>query len=140
MILAMETHDADVEHRLDRQTGEIVFLCDSGLADVDEDTRERVEADSERYLVIAPVSSAEGWRVMRGFVNQLPVGEARERLEAALHRGSRFAGSRTRRSAIHRFDKRGSAITSKLCWRQHRRGWKRKGRADWHTRQNSGTG
>jgi hypothetical protein len=86
----METHDPDVEHRLDRQTGEIVFLCDPGLTDVDEDTRERVEADPERYLLIAPVSSAEGWRPMREFVDQLPVGEARERLEAALHRGSPF--------------------------------------------------
>ncbi len=90
MILAMETRDPDVEHRLDRQTGEIVFLCDPGLADLDEERRERVEADPERYLVIAPISSSEGWRVMREFVDQLPDGEAREHLEAALHRGSPF--------------------------------------------------
>ena len=141
IILAMETHDPNVEHLLDRQTGEIVFLRDPGLGDVDEDTRERVEADPERYLLIAPASSAEGWRVMREFVDQLPVGEARERLEAALHRGSPF-----RRFKETMF---GYPPVRQEWFRYHEQVLLEIARArletegiepDWQTRQNGGTG
>ena len=87
LIMAFEDYGTDLQHFFDRQTGEVLSLLEE---DTDEEDRERLDADPERYLLIEPVPSSFGYDVMSDFVDTLPEGEARRELARALQQKHPF--------------------------------------------------
>lgn len=82
LIIALEGGGSEIEYYVDRQTGEVFpLLPDSDEAEAD---RERVEADSERFVYVEPLASSVGWDVMEQFVISLQPGEPRRILERAI--------------------------------------------------------
>ena len=87
LIMAFEDHGTELQHFLDCQTGEVLSLLEE---DIDEEDRERLDAEPDRYLLIEPVPSSVGYEVMSDFVDTLPAGKARRDLAAALQQRHPF--------------------------------------------------
>ena len=81
LIMAFEDYGTGLRHFFHRQTGEVLPLFEE---DMDEEDRERLDADPDRYLLIEPVPSWVGYEIMSDFVETLPEGKARCELAAAL--------------------------------------------------------
>lgn len=80
----LEDHGGFRTGYLDRQTGEILTVfADDGAFEQD-DVMEKLEEDPDRYLVIEPIESWEGFRIMERFVESLPDGENRKLLGKVL--------------------------------------------------------
>ena len=83
LIMAFEAEGIDIQHFLDRQTGEMLLIL--GWEEEPEgDEQERIEADPERYLRIDPAPSHVGYEIMSDFVDTLPEGKAKRELDWAL--------------------------------------------------------
>ena len=90
LIMALEHHGDESEWLLDLQTGELLFVADEGLVGPDEDLAEQIEREPDRYRVIDPIPSSDGWRIMAEFIERLPAGEARAHLTRALQHNHPF--------------------------------------------------
>jgi hypothetical protein len=86
LIMAFEYHGSDLQHFFDRQTGEVL----TGFEDMDEEDKEPLDADPDRYLLIEPVPSWVGYEVMSDFVETLPEGKARRESARALQQKHPF--------------------------------------------------
>jgi hypothetical protein len=87
LIMAFEDRGTELQHFLDRQTGEVLSLIEE---DMDEDDRERLDAEPDRYLLIEPVSSSAGFEIMSDFVEILPEGKIPRELARALQQRHPF--------------------------------------------------
>jgi len=83
LIVALEWHMEDASWVVDLESGELILPDDE--ADPDEDDSEEADwEDSDRYMVVSPMESYEGFEIMENFVAELPEGEACRALERAL--------------------------------------------------------
>ena len=89
-IVALEDHNYETQYFLDTKTGEIEMLTELSDMPEEEELREQIESEAERYISIEPVGSNESFRVMEQFGEQLPAGKARDDLFAALSRRKPF--------------------------------------------------
>ena len=89
LALALESHDPETEWVLDLRTGDVIPVTDP-LVTGDTVTRDEVARDPERYLGIEPIPSHESFTLMESFAEELPSGEARDRLLEALRRKHPF--------------------------------------------------
>ena len=69
---------------LDRQTGEVLTVCEFERMEEDDPTREAIEADPARYLELPAETSRDGWAQMAEFVATVRDRGLRERLERSL--------------------------------------------------------
>ena len=91
LIFALEDQSYETEHFLDLKTGETVMLVDSDFIDEDDDLRESIENEPERYLFIDPVNSGESYQIMEDFLNQLSCNdEVISDLQNALYHSKSF--------------------------------------------------
>jgi hypothetical protein len=90
LIMALEYHGYESQYFLDLQTGEVLFLADEAYVGPNAEVEMQIEAEPDRYRAIDPVPSSVGWQVMVEFIEQLPIGEARERLTRAVERSHPF--------------------------------------------------
>ncbi|HEX2094157.1 MAG TPA: UPF0158 family protein [Longimicrobiaceae bacterium] len=91
-LYALDSHDPETEHYLDLQTGEIIpATWGAFMSDEPEYAElEAVRDDEERYRLIDPVPSREGWRRMRDFVESITDAHVQERLLDAIHGSGAF--------------------------------------------------
>jgi hypothetical protein len=87
LSFALSSHD--VEHYLDLQTGD-VFPWFEDCAEDDEVIAAAMEETPERFLMIDPISSHEGYRWMEDFAATQPDELVREALLDALDRPKPF--------------------------------------------------
>ncbi len=87
LIMAFEDFGTGLQHFFDRQTGEVLSLLEE---DMDEEDRERLDAEPDRYLLIEPVPSSVGYEIMRDFVETLPEGKVSRELARALQQSLPF--------------------------------------------------
>lgn len=73
---------------LDLQSGEVVTLFED--MGEDDEIRDRVEADPERYAFIERIDSHESFRIMENFARSLRESGTKDRLLAALSRNKPF--------------------------------------------------
>ena len=74
LIMALEYHGYDAKYVFDRETGEVIFLPDEEIVGdvMDGELSEAVEkGQGMRYIVIEPISSSDGWDVMRDFIETI---------------------------------------------------------------------
>lgn len=88
LIMAFEDQGPEMQHFLDLQTGEVLILIEEAVDD--EEERERLESDPERFLRIDPVPSYVGYEIMTDFVETLPEGELQGELDRALRKSRPF--------------------------------------------------
>ena len=88
--MALEYHGHESQYFLDLQTGEVLLLADEAYVGPNEELETQIEDEPDRYRAIDPIPSSVGWQVMAEFIEQLPVGEARERLTRAVERSHPF--------------------------------------------------
>lgn len=82
---ALKNHLPGAVSYLDRQTGEVLLLCD----EYDEETIhlwDRLREDPGRYAEIEPIQWSEAYGIMQDFIRQLPDGKVRKRLHATTQR------------------------------------------------------
>lgn len=83
---------------LDRETGEVLSVCEHEDLEGDDDTREAILADPERYLEVPTETSRDAWTEMAEFVSTVSDLPVRERLERALRGRGAF---RRFKDAVH---------------------------------------
>jgi hypothetical protein len=93
LLFAIESNNHELDHYLDLQTGEIVMVNLDAFSPEDEEyaEMEAVADDDERYRLIEPVSSRDGWLIMRDFAEDVPDTQVRERLLDAIHGSGAFS-------------------------------------------------
>ena len=89
LICAFEDHNYEMHQYLDTKSGEIVFVTEFEMPEEDE-LKESMEEEPERYVYIEPIDSSASFRVMEDFVEQLEDGEMKEELSEALRRRRPF--------------------------------------------------
>jgi hypothetical protein len=86
LMMALEESDALVEHWLDRETGIVHRFSELvGDTEEEEEAREAMETDPDRFEYIEPVGSHDAWRVMEDFIDTLDPGELTDGLTRAIH-------------------------------------------------------
>jgi len=90
LIMALEYHAYESQYFLDLQTGEVLLVADEAYVEPKEELKMQIQAEPDRYWAIDPIPSSVGWQVMAEFIEQLPVGEARERLTRVVERSHPF--------------------------------------------------
>lgn len=88
LIMAFEYQGPEMQHFLDLQTGEVLLLIEDAVDD--EEERERLEDEPERFLRIDPVPSYIGFEIMSDFVETLSEGELQRQLDRALRKSRPF--------------------------------------------------
>lgn len=83
-IGALQNGFAEFDYYLDLETGEVVFSCEEGVVEPDEELEKLLEEYPDRFLYIDAIPSSTAWRTMADFIEQLPYGEPRERLTVAV--------------------------------------------------------
>ncbi len=89
LIVAMQTHDGDIDYYLDRKTGGFLLSL-AGMCTTDEtgddevDVDEILDAEPDRYRYVEPVASSRAFRVMEEFVEDHAPAGAKDRLWRAL--------------------------------------------------------
>ena len=87
IIMAFEDQSSEMQHFFDHQTGEVLTL----FADyMNEEDRERLEADPDRYLLIEPMESWVGFDIMSDFLDALAEGKIKKELDRALGKNRPF--------------------------------------------------
>ncbi len=77
--------DGSQQWFLDLQTGDVVPIFeDFDIFDEEEDPRELIESDPDRFLEIEPISSSQGFSLMEQFATSLEASSIRTKLEHAL--------------------------------------------------------
>ena len=89
LIAALEDHNYEIHHYLDKKSGEIVSITELDMPEEDE-LKQSIEAGTERYMYIEPIDSSESFRVMEEFVGQLEEGNIQNELFQALRRRKPF--------------------------------------------------
>lgn len=89
VVSAMDSRDENVWY-VDRKTGEVLVSYDLDEPEVVE-LNKQIENDPDRFLVIEPIDSRDGYLVMEDFVDTLPEGEARRSLFRAINGPKPFA-------------------------------------------------
>lgn len=84
LAIALEDNSGMMNHFLDKQTGELVFVNEYDMADEEEEIKKLIEDDPSRFLWVEPLPSNRGFRIMEEFVESLPDGEAKMILCKAL--------------------------------------------------------
>ena len=84
LIMALESNDADGRFYLDRETGEVHVEINEAVEG------EEIDFTTERFVLIEPVPSDVGWRIMRNFIGSLPAGPAATQLARAIEGKSAF--------------------------------------------------
>jgi hypothetical protein len=69
---------------IDKQTGEILLIFEDYDEPEQEEIMDKLNLDPDRYLIIQPISSREGFRMMEEFVESLPESGDRHLLTKAL--------------------------------------------------------
>lgn len=69
---------------IDKQTGEILLTFEDCDEPEHEEIIDKLEQDPDRYLMVEPISSRDGFRIMETFVESLPEGGDRHLLIKAL--------------------------------------------------------
>jgi len=90
LFWAMESQGGDVGWYLDKETGEILQVSDDLLGDDEDEMRDKIEENPDRYLFIEPTPSDEGFKIMEDFIDSVPDPEAGDALAKALSRRSPF--------------------------------------------------
>jgi hypothetical protein len=91
LISAIDGIGDEIEAFLDTETGEILLVFPEWMQeDIDDDPKDSIEAEPDRYLRIERISSQEAYQVMADFVETLPASPEREALERALNGRSPF--------------------------------------------------
>ncbi|MCI0555051.1 MAG: UPF0158 family protein [Anaerolineae bacterium] len=93
LIMALEYHGYDAKYVFDRETGEVIFMPDEGIVGdvIDEELSEAIEeGGGTRYIDVEPVSSSEGWHVMRDFIVTINDERIANRLYHAIESRSPF--------------------------------------------------
>lgn len=90
LIHALQGWSPELDHYLDLSTGEIVFAVDEDISGIDDGLEKLIQENSTQFVWIEPSPSSVSWQVMADFVEQLPVGDAREKLTRSLHAGKPF--------------------------------------------------
>src|SRR5438270_11302233 len=90
LIAALENHDYEIEYFLDLESGEVLLHVGEGIVGPDEELEAQLEAEPDGYFAIHPILSSAGWQVMADFIEQMPDGEATERLVRAVRRSHPF--------------------------------------------------
>jgi uncharacterized damage-inducible protein DinB len=103
LIMALENHNLEMRHVLDRKTGEIVIVPEGGLEDVDDELAAAMEEGPERFEHIEPLPSWQGYQIMADFVASLAESEAKRDLEGALQRRRPFRNFKEALSAYPDF-------------------------------------
>lgn len=83
LIMALDDHTGEAEWYLDRETGAIVRVADDLLDDGDE-AAAQVEAEPERFILIEPLPSRDGYAAMADFAANVADATVRSALERAL--------------------------------------------------------
>ncbi|NTV75957.1 MAG: hypothetical protein HGA66_17360 [Holophaga sp.] len=78
---ALESHMDEASWLVDLESGEVI-LARPGET-IDEEDEEPWE-DSDRFFLICPIDSNEGFKIMEDFVDELPEGEGCRALDRAL--------------------------------------------------------
>jgi len=86
MALTFRMDSFDAANYLDRETGDIILVSDG----VDEDMIPPDLEDNPRYLLIEPIESSDGFRIMEDFVATIDDEAVAERLASALQRPKPF--------------------------------------------------
>ena len=84
LIIALESNDPDGRFYLDRETGEVHVEINEAVEG------EEIDFTTERFVLIEPVPSDVGWRIMRNFIESLPAGPAATQLARAIEGKSAF--------------------------------------------------
>ena len=71
LLMALEDHSFDMHWYLDKESGEIFYLCDAYPGDNDDEIRKKLDEDYGRYEVIEPIPSYEGFDIMEDFIDSL---------------------------------------------------------------------
>ncbi len=88
LIIVLESNDPDGRFYLDRETGEVHVEINEAVVGVVEG--EEIDFTTERFVLIEPVPSYVGWRIMRNFIESLPAGPAAMQLAHAIEGKSAF--------------------------------------------------
>ena len=89
VAVALEDH-SEMEWYLDRTTGE-VLPTSADFGATPEEIMMQIETDPDRFLLIDPMDSRDGHRIMQAYVNDMLEGEASRRLAQALSGRKPFA-------------------------------------------------
>ena len=89
VVVALEDH-GEMDWYLDKANGEVISVMD-GLEEELKEFYEQLDTDPDRFLLIEPLASYEGFRIMEHFTDELPEGEARRNLIRALSGRKPFA-------------------------------------------------
>lgn len=84
LLMALAGHDLGHDWYLDRETGEIIPVVDGRVAEDDEALREELVEGGDRFALIEPFPSSEGFRIMADFAASVGVPAVRRGPEAAL--------------------------------------------------------
>lgn len=79
-----ESHSDFGSGYIDKQMGEILMTFEESDEPEQEEVIDRLNEDPDRYLMIEPISSREGFQIMEKFVESLPEGEERNLLTKVL--------------------------------------------------------
>ncbi len=91
LIMALESHDDGGAFFLDLRTGEVLMVIqDEGVSEGNDELREQINADLDRYRRIDPLPSSVGYKVMADFVETVLDSEAARRLADALQKRHPF--------------------------------------------------
>lgn len=90
LIAALEDHSGDAVYHFNKKTGEVLRLSEMYS---DESEREEYynQVEGDDWIVIDPMPSREGFRIMEDFVEQLPDGEDKRFLDRTLGMKKPFA-------------------------------------------------
>lgn len=86
---ALEDH-SDLENYLDLMTGEVVPVSEE-FTGTPEEIMMEIQENPDRFLLIDPMDSRDGHRIMQAFVNGMAEGEARRSLAGAISGRKPFA-------------------------------------------------
>ena len=84
LIMALDDHSYDLNHFLDRETGEIVQVSHGAVLGDDKELEEAWETDPERFEAIDPLPSSTAYEVMANFTETQAPARARLMLMEAL--------------------------------------------------------
>lgn len=84
LAMALEDGSGMMNYFLDKKTGKIISINEYDIVDEDEEIKKDIENDPTRFLLVEPISSNRGFRIMEEFVESLPDGEAKMILCKAL--------------------------------------------------------
>ena len=90
LFWAMESQSGEIDYYMDKQTGEILQVSSELFGDDEDEIRDEVEENPDRYIFIEPLLSNESFKIMEDFIDSVSDAEAADALYKALSRRSPF--------------------------------------------------